>query len=69
MLNKYYCLINSTKIKGAKWSIHIANKIGLELFGLIEYQKQTSLGFKPSVAFSIILFNYLFKWHETNWVG
>ena len=69
MPNNYHCLISSTKIREAKRSQYQANKIGLELFGSIYHQKQTSLGFKPSVAFLIIHIYYLSKWNETTWVG
>ena len=61
ILNNYHCIINSTKIREANRSQYQANKIGLELFGLIDYQKQTSLGFKPSEAFLIIHIYYLSK--------
>ena len=61
--------INFGNLRAARGSHYQANKVGFMSFGSSEYQKQTSLGFKPSVAFLKLFNKYKSKQEETSFFG
>ena len=60
---------NFGNLGAARVSHYKVIKVGFMSFGSSEHQKQTSLGFRPSVEFLILFQKYKSKQDETSFVG